>query len=134
MKHDVFSRCSTCTSLTHIVENGTEYERAVAEKRRDEHWRRVTIERRNVCKAHYESQHDPDFLFCEIDGMDSAKTILPHFHTGSKAVDKEKLLKLHVTCVKYNGMRPDDVYYFTDTFPHDSANTCTVMYKTLLKV
>jgi hypothetical protein len=72
-------------------------------------------------------------LFCEIDGMDSAKTILPHFAQSDKGVKKEKLLQMHLTCVKYNGLRPDDVYAFTDTFPHDSSNTITVMWFTVLK-
>ena len=50
-----------------------------------------------------------------------------------KDVTKDKCLKIHITCVKYNEARPDNVYYFTDAFPHDSANTITVMYQTLLK-
>ena len=66
--------------------------------------------------------------------MDSDKTILPHFRQFDKDVLKDKCLKIHLTCVKYNGARPDDVYYLTDAFPHDSANTITVMYQTLLKV
>ena len=85
--------------------------------------------------AKYKSLHEnEDFLFCEIDGMDSTKTLLPHFSRKDKSIQKERLLKLHLTCVKFNGTRPDEMYYFTDAFPHDSANTITVMYMTLLKV
>eukprot|EP00873_Tetraselmis_striata_P023183 jgi/Tetstr1/443447/TSEL_031458.t1 len=72
-------------------------------------------------------------LFCEIDGMDSSKTLLPHSATSSKDVVKDKLPKVHLTCVKYNGMRPDDVCAFTDIFPHDSSCTITVMWLTILK-
>eukprot|EP00873_Tetraselmis_striata_P024403 jgi/Tetstr1/444667/TSEL_032515.t1 len=48
-------------------------------------------------------------------------------------VEKKNLLQCHLTCVKYNGSQPDDVYYFFDCFPHDSSNTITVMYKTIKK-
>ena len=134
-EHDQFSRCKECTSLTQIVRKGTVKQRAEAKALRDLHWARVTQERRWVEAAKYKSLHESeDFFFCEIDGMDSAKTLLPHFSQFDKTIKKDKLLKLHLTCVKYNGTRPDDLYYFTDAFPHDSANTITVMYKTLLKV
>ena len=68
-------------------------------------------------------QNNDYFFYCEIDGMDSAKTILPHFHTWDKNVDK----KIHLSYVTYDGIRPDDMYYYTDCFPHDNANTITVM-------
>lgn len=133
MQHDTFSRCSQCTTLTSIIENGSPADRAEALKLREQHWRRITTERRYVAEAEYRGMHEEGFFFCEVDGMDSSKTILPHFHRWSKDVDKEKLLKVHITCVKHAGNRPCDVYYFTDAFPHDSANTITVLYKTLLK-
>jgi hypothetical protein len=135
MKHDCFSRCTTCVSCSSIIETGTPAQRAEAERTRQYHWDRVTTERRIVNDALYKSLHEEEnFFFCEIDGMDSAKTILPHFHQFDKDVMKDKCLKIHLTCVKYNGARRDDVYYFTDAFPHDSGNTITVMYGTLLKV
>ena len=135
MKHDTFSRCNKCTTLSSIIQNTSAkpQERAEAMKLREVHWQRVTTERRYVYEAEYNGMHDDDYFFCEVDGMDSSKTIIPHFHRWSKDVDKEKLLKVHITCVKHAGNRPCDVYYFTDAFPHDSANTITVLYKTLLK-
>ena len=135
LKHDVFSRCEQCTSLTSVIENGRPDQKAAAMAVREKHWERVRKEKQD-CYAAMElsTQPNEDFLFCEIDGMDSAKTILPHFHRGSKAINKECLLKVHLTCVKYSGDKPDELYYFTDCFPHDSSNTITVMYKTLLKV
>eukprot|EP00873_Tetraselmis_striata_P015664 jgi/Tetstr1/435928/TSEL_024810.t1 len=42
--------------------------------------------------------------------MDSSKTLLPHSATWSKDVVKDKLLKIQMACVKYNGMRLDDVH------------------------
>eukprot|EP00873_Tetraselmis_striata_P005781 jgi/Tetstr1/426045/TSEL_016389.t1 len=65
--------------------------------------------------------------------MDQDKTRLPHLVPWDKEVEKKNLLQCHLTCVKYNGSQPDDVYYFFDCFPHDSSNTITVMYKTIKK-
>ena len=104
MKHDCFSRCTTCVSCSSIIETGTPAQRAEAERIRQFHWDRVTTKRRNVNDALYKSLHEEEkFFFCEIDGMDSAKTILPHFHQFDKDVMKDKCLKIHITCVKYNG-------------------------------
>ena len=135
MKHDTFSKCTKCTTLTSIINNSKDpAKKAQATAARDLHWQRVTTSRRAVETTRNTSRHDRDFFFCEIDGMDSAKTIIPHFHTWDKNVDKKNLLKIHVTCVKYNGSQPDDMYYYTDCFPHDSANTVTMILKTLTKV
>eukprot|EP00873_Tetraselmis_striata_P019372 jgi/Tetstr1/439636/TSEL_028058.t1 len=43
------------------------------------------------------------------------------------------LLKYHLTCVKYDGYRPDDIYYYTNTIPHDSSTTCTLVWITIIK-
>lgn len=137
LKHDVFSRCDMCTRCAAIIQDASNdpWARAKAQEERELHWARVTTERRFVYSAHYLSLHESEgMLFAEIDGMDCAKTVLPHFHQYSKSVDKKRLLQLHLACVKYNGKQPDDVYYFTDAFPHDSANTITIMYYTVLRV
>eukprot|EP00873_Tetraselmis_striata_P011658 jgi/Tetstr1/431922/TSEL_021411.t1 len=55
--------------------------------------------------------------------MDSAKTLLPHWVRIPKTVKPDMLLKYHLTCVKYDGYRPDDIYYCTNTIPHDSSTT-----------
>eukprot|EP00873_Tetraselmis_striata_P039569 jgi/Tetstr1/459833/TSEL_005182.t1 len=65
--------------------------------------------------------------------MDQDKTRLPHLVPWDKEVEKKNLLQCHLTCVKYNGSQPDDVYYFFDCFPHDNSNTITVIYKTMKK-
>ena len=75
MKHDTFSKCTKCTTLTSIIDNSKDpVKKAQAIKERDLHWQRVTTERRNVEAARNQSRQDKDFFFCEIDGMDSAKT------------------------------------------------------------
>jgi hypothetical protein len=95
----------------------------------------VTRERRFLGDALMRSAMDPDALMViEIDGMDSAKTILPHLAEQDKGIDKQFLIQYHLACVKHNGTVPDEVYYYTNELPHDSANTCTIIWLTLMKV
>eukprot|EP00873_Tetraselmis_striata_P039186 jgi/Tetstr1/459450/TSEL_004818.t1 len=53
--------------------------------------------------------------------------------TTPKTVKPDMLLKYHLTCVKYDGYRPDDIYYYTNTTPHDSSTTCTLIWITIMK-
>eukprot|EP00873_Tetraselmis_striata_P029772 jgi/Tetstr1/450036/TSEL_037083.t1 len=66
--------------------------------------------------------------------MDSAKTLLPHWVRIPKTVKPDMLLKYHLTYVKYGGYRPDDIYYYTNTIPHDSSTTCTLIWITIIKI
>eukprot|EP00873_Tetraselmis_striata_P035478 jgi/Tetstr1/455742/TSEL_042541.t1 len=104
----------------------------VSERRLSEIQRDVLDDPIPFKRAKY-SRKNRDLFVCEIDGMDQDKTRLPHLVPWDKEVEKKNLLQCHLTCVKYNGSQPDDVYYFFDCFPHDSSNTITVMYKTIKK-
>eukprot|EP00873_Tetraselmis_striata_P037001 jgi/Tetstr1/457265/TSEL_004193.t1 len=75
-------------------------------------------------------------FFSKIDSMDdSAKTLLPHCVRIPKIAKPDMLLKYHPTCVEYDGYRPDDIYYYTNTIPHDSSTTCTLMiWITIVKI
>eukprot|EP00873_Tetraselmis_striata_P014135 jgi/Tetstr1/434399/TSEL_023500.t1 len=98
------------------------------------HLERVRQERRNLNNAVFQSRlGHGNFLFFEIDSMDSAKTLLPHWVRIPKTVKPDMLLKYHLTCVKYDGYRPDDIYYYTNTIPHDSSTTCTLIWITIIK-
>eukprot|EP00873_Tetraselmis_striata_P018254 jgi/Tetstr1/438518/TSEL_002903.t1 len=82
------------------------------------HLERVRQERRDLNNAVFQSRlGHGNFFFFEIDSMDSAKTLLPHWVRISKTVKPDMLLKYHLTCVKYDGYRPDDIYYYTNTIP-----------------
>eukprot|EP00873_Tetraselmis_striata_P027466 jgi/Tetstr1/447730/TSEL_000307.t1 len=75
-------------------------------------------ERRDLNNAVFQSRlGHGNFFFFEIDSMDSAKTLLPHWVRIPKTVKPDMLLKYHLTCVKYDGYRPDDIYYYTNTIP-----------------
>eukprot|EP00873_Tetraselmis_striata_P042001 jgi/Tetstr1/462265/TSEL_007283.t1 len=99
------------------------------------HLERVRQERRDLNNAVFQSRlGHGNFFFFEIDSMDSAKTMLPHWVRIPKNVKPDMLLKYHLTCVKYDGYRPDDIYYYTNTIPHDSSTTCTLIWITIMKI
>eukprot|EP00873_Tetraselmis_striata_P033350 jgi/Tetstr1/453614/TSEL_040570.t1 len=99
------------------------------------HLERVRQERRDLNNAVFQSRlGHGNFFFFEIDSMDSAKTMLPHWIRIPKTVKPDMLLKYHLTCVKYDGYRPDDIYYYTNTIPHDSSTTCTLIWITIMKI
>eukprot|EP00873_Tetraselmis_striata_P021216 jgi/Tetstr1/441480/TSEL_003123.t1 len=98
------------------------------------HLERVRQERRDLNNAVFQSRlGQGNFFFFEIDSMDSAKTLLPHWVRIPKTVKPDMLLKYHLTCVKYDGYRPDDIYYYTNTIPHDSSTMCTLIWITIMK-
>eukprot|EP00873_Tetraselmis_striata_P015195 jgi/Tetstr1/435459/TSEL_024365.t1 len=98
------------------------------------HLERVRQERRDLNNAVFQSRlGHGNFFFFEIDSMDSAKTLLPHLVRIPKTVKPDMLHKYHLTCVKYDGYRPDDIYYYTNTIPHDSSTTCTLIWITIMK-
>jgi hypothetical protein len=135
-KHHKFSKCTECTRLRHIVTTSQDHTaRRKAKAQRNLHFNRIKRERNFLNTALWKSIVNPEkvFLF-EIDGMDSAKTLLPHVAEKTKAISAEVLVQYHLTCVKHNGTRPDDVYYFTNEKPHNSEHTCTVIWKTIMKV
>ena len=132
-----FSKCKQCMQWKVQIHDPYISDTAKARLRtaRQAHWDRVTRERRFLGDALMRSAMDPDALMViEIDGMDSAKTILPHLAEQDKGIDKHFLIQYHLVCVKHNGTRPDEVYYYTNELPHDSANTCTIVWLTLMKV
>eukprot|EP00873_Tetraselmis_striata_P002439 jgi/Tetstr1/422703/TSEL_013500.t1 len=93
------------------------------------HLERVRQERRDLDNAVFQSRigHGNFFFFVEIYSMDSAKAMLPDWVRIPKTVN-------HLACVKNDGYRPDYIYYYTNTIPHDSSTTCTVIWITIMKV
>jgi hypothetical protein len=134
---DRFSKCMVCNAHEIIIK-GPDHspgEKLAEQAKLDAHYRFVDVERKFVNSALWKSiVAANDLFFFEIDSMDSSKTLLPHFQTKDKEVIAEYQLKVHLCCVKYNGRRPNDVYYYTNVLPHDGSNTCTVIWLTLLKV
>lgn len=100
----------------------------------DEHRSFVTGERKFLNKQRQNCNEDPDSFYMEIDGMDQSKTNLPHWPNCPKDINKDLLMQIHVTGVRYSDGRPADIYLYTSQFAHDSACTCTIIYKSILKV
>ena len=130
-----FSKCTDCVKYKTIIANTKDpVEKSYARAKLATHHQRVTTERQFTELNLAKSRTDEDFFFCEIDGMDSSKTLVPRSVVKDKNTLPDYLLKTHVTCVKYNGRRPDHVYLYTEAFPHDSANTSTIIYLEIMKV
>ena len=130
-----FSKCTYCVKYKTIIVNTKDpVEKSYARAKLATHHQRVTAERQFTELNLAKSRNDEDFFFCEIDGMDSSKTLVPRSVVKDKNILPDYLLKTHVTRVKYNGRRPDHVYLYTEAFPHDSANTSTIIYMEIMKV
>ena len=69
---------------------------AAAQGGLDFHQAHVSKERKFLEAARNESIEDEDVFFCEIDGMDSSKTLLPHSNATGKDVDSEVLVNHHL--------------------------------------
>eukprot|EP00873_Tetraselmis_striata_P039485 jgi/Tetstr1/459749/TSEL_005102.t1 len=64
------------------------------------HLERVRQERRDLNNAVFQSRlGHGTFFFFEIDSMDSAKTLLPHWVRIPKTVKPDMLLKYHLMCL-----------------------------------
>ena len=99
----------------------------------EEHNAFVAKERQFVNTQRFLANARGDF-YLEIDGMDQSKTNLPHWPNMPKNINKDLLMQIHVTGVRYSDGRPNDIYLYTSTFAHDSACTCTIIYRSVLKV
>jgi hypothetical protein len=119
-----FSKCTDCMEYTTIIASTKDpVKKLCARAKLATHHQRVTNERQFTELNLAKSRTDEDFFFCEIDCMDSSKTLVPRSIVKDKITLPDYLLKIHVTFVQYNGRRPDHVYLYTEAFPHDSANT-----------
>ena len=99
-----------------------------------EHYTFVAEERKFLDSQRYFCNNDLDNFYFEIDGMDQSKTNLPHYPNLPKDVKKDLLMQIHVTGVRYCNDTAADIYLYTSQFAHDSACTCTIIFKTLVKV
>ncbi len=100
----------------------------------EEHNLFIAKERQFVNHQRFLANSTPDSFYMEIDGMDQSKTNLPHWPNMPKDINKDLLMQIHVTGVRYSDGRPNDIYLYTSTFAHDSNCTCTIIYLSILKV
>jgi hypothetical protein len=77
MKTDGFSRCVICSRTARLIQSAKDnVQVAFAQTVYEAPLEPVRTARLNLETARNRSREDPDKLFCEIDGMDSAKTVL----------------------------------------------------------
>lgn len=107
---------------------------ASARKEMEEHRAMVAEERDFLKLQRWRTQVEEDWFYMEIDGMDQSKTNLPHYPNMPKNVNKDLLMQIHVTAVRYVGSQPADIYMYPSTFAHDSNCTCTIIYMSVIKV
>ena len=130
-----FHKCIDCVKYKTIIANTKDpTEKSYASANWATRHQRVTAERHFTNFNLAKTRTDEDFFFCEIDGMGSSKTLVPRSFVKDKIALPDYLLKTNVTCVKYNGTRPDHMYLYTDALPHDSANTSRIIYLKITKV
>ncbi len=117
-KRMAFSKCTNCVKYKTIIANTKDpVEKSYARAKLATHHQRVTTECQFTELNLAKSRTDEDFFFCGIDGMDSSKTLEPRSVVKDKNTLSVYLLKTHVTCVKYNGRRPNHVYFLHGGFP-----------------
>ncbi|XP_052820902.1 uncharacterized protein LOC128246640 [Mya arenaria] len=131
-----FSKCSTCVSLERQREKaGSAVERAKFSSLKDEHHERQQMERRYYYQKRDASRTQQEtYLSLIIDGMDQAKTSLPHFAgRQSKSISNVDLLKTHVTGVINHGNGGFHSYVEINQFPHDPNLTINILLRALKK-
>ena len=106
----------------------------LAREAKHTHMKFVKTERNFVESERFRIKGSDDDLYFEIDGMDQSKTNLPHWPNTPKDVNKDLLMQIHVTAVRYADGRQADIYMYNNTFAHDSDCTSTIIYNTVLKV
>ena len=100
----------------------------------EEHNQFISQERQFVNHQRFLANSADDGFYMEIDGMDQSKTNLPHWPNMPKNINKDLLMQIHVTGVRYSDGRQNDIYLYPSTFAHDSACTCTIIYLSVTKV
>ena len=105
-----------------------------AKQAKHAHMKFVKDERNFVESERFRIKASEDDLYFEIDGMDQSKTNLPHWPNTPKDVNKDLLMQIHVSAVRYADGRQADIYMYNSTFAHDSDCTGTIIYNTVYKV
>ncbi|WAR14851.1 hypothetical protein MAR_004956 [Mya arenaria] len=98
-------------------------------------WEKPQMERRYYYQKRDASRTQQEtYLSLIIDGMDQAKTSLPHFAgRQSKSISNVDLLKTHVTGVINHGNGGFHSYVEINQFPHDPNLTINILLRALKK-
>ncbi|XP_060568789.1 uncharacterized protein LOC132727367, partial [Ruditapes philippinarum] len=134
-KTNSFTKCTICTTLERQIAKTTSVEtRSLYRQQKEAHNRRQMMERKYYYSKREESRKSPgQYMSLIIDGMDQAKTNLPHF-TGRrpKNMNAADLLKTHVTGIINHGHGGFHTFVDICQYSHDPNLTLNVLLKTFL--
>ncbi|XP_052213079.1 uncharacterized protein LOC127831989 [Dreissena polymorpha] len=131
-----FTRCTTCVTLERQLTKTTCTEmRAFYRQKKEEHNLRQMFERKTYYSKRELAQQSPrQHMSIIIDGMDQAKTNLPHFAgRNPKNLNPVDLLHTHVTEVLSHGHGSFHAYVDIGEYPHDPNLTINIILKELLR-
>ncbi|XP_019616724.1 PREDICTED: uncharacterized protein LOC109464227 [Branchiostoma belcheri] len=136
-KCSLFTKCTICVRLGRdLAKTRDPVKRRKIKLKRQEHDARQMAERLAYYQRREAARQEPDkYLSLIIDGMDQAKTYLPHF-VGDKSKDltTADLMKVHVSGIisHGHGLRATYVDFFE--YSHDSNLTLNLLLKLLAKL
>ncbi|KAL5017771.1 hypothetical protein ScPMuIL_005146 [Solemya velum] len=133
-KSNLFTRCNSCVQLDmRLHATVTQKVRNEIMMQKQRHLHRIMMEKTAYYRRRDIARRRPDrYVSLIIDGMDQAKTYIPHFvGRKSKEIATASQLKVHVTGVISHGTNEKRV--FTDIFQyrHDANLTMNVLLKNL---
>ncbi|KXJ18305.1 hypothetical protein AC249_AIPGENE23463 [Exaiptasia diaphana] len=134
-KQNKFTKCGVCTLLKHSLRNTQDVkEREKLSDKRKVHLEQQCAERNHYYANRLKAELEPEkYLSLIVDGMDQAKTNLPHVTTISKT-EQSHYLKSHVTGAISHGHRR--VFSFVDLlqWKHDTNLTLNVLLQIFLRI
>ncbi|CAH1242494.1 Hypp6767 [Branchiostoma lanceolatum] len=136
-KSSLFTKCKKCVQLERKLERTRiPRKRLQIQDRRRAHLDRQMRERLNYYRRREAAHRNPNrYLSLIIDGMDQAKTYLPHF-VGPKSKDMAStdLMKVHVSGIISHGHGIKATYTDVFEYKHDSNLTINLLLKMLYRL
>ena len=132
VKHKMFATCTTCHVLKELVRNSEGEEQARYDIMYRGHLREQDEQRAKYYKHNSKAMEKPDrYMSIMIDGMDQAKTILPHHVQPIKAFESDVQFQIHVVgIVAFGGPMSGAHAYLTLPTQHNNGNmSCTIIQK-----
>ncbi|XP_074659473.1 uncharacterized protein LOC141912156 [Tubulanus polymorphus] len=127
-----FSKCDKCVKVKDLLQaTKNKKKRKKVLKYREKHLRQQNVERQKYYKHAEKARKNPaKYMSLIIDGMDQAKTFIPHFSTVPKSISSAWRMKTHVTGVILHGRQ---VYGFFDKceYPHSGNLTMNIILNIL---
>ncbi|XP_078670993.1 uncharacterized protein LOC144911079 isoform X1 [Branchiostoma floridae x Branchiostoma belcheri] len=136
-KSSLFTKCKKCVQLERKLERTRiPNKREEIQERRRAHLGRQMRERINYYRRREAAHRNPNrYLSLIVDGMDQAKTYLPHF-VGAKSKDMAStdLMKVHVSGIISHGHGIKATYTDVFEYSHDSNLTINLLLKMLYRL